>query len=111
MRNGIKRFEVMLLEVYRAGLLTIFIALRLAFNTVMTAKAGGNAALTLTESVLGSVLGPVLSTLLIQGYSSIPVSYTTILPKQQGQSSYSVVFSTTFRQLGLTLFLPLVRTS
>lgn len=79
---------------------------RLAFNTVMTRKSNGNAALTLTESVLGSILGPVITTLLMQGYSSRKSWYTAILPKSEG--GYSEVFRSTFKQLGLTLFVPLV---
>ncbi|KAJ4413448.1 hypothetical protein N0V82_008522 [Gnomoniopsis sp. IMI 355080] len=77
----------------------------LAFNTVMTKKANGNAELTLTESVLGSILGPVLTTVLMQGYSSRECWYTSILPKSQG--GYSEVFKAAFKQLGLTLFMPL----
>lgn len=73
----------------------------------MTRKSNGNAALTLTESVLGSILGPVLTTLLMKGYSSRDSWYTAILPNDGG--SYSEVFRSTFKQLGLTLFVPLVR--
>ncbi|OTA95171.1 hypothetical protein M434DRAFT_226228 [Hypoxylon sp. CO27-5] len=78
----------------------------LSFNTIMTKKAQGNDALTLTESVIGSCLGPVISTLLIQLYSSIPVWYAQTLPK--AAAGYGAVFKQVFAQLGLTLFLPLI---
>ncbi|KAI0098602.1 sodium bile acid symporter family protein [Hypoxylon sp. NC0597] len=78
----------------------------LSFNTIMTKKAQGNDALTLTESVIGSCLGPVVSTVLIQVYSSIPVWYAQTLPK--AAAGYGAVFKQVFAQLGLTLFLPLI---
>ncbi|KAI1411242.1 sodium bile acid symporter family protein [Hypoxylon sp. FL1857] len=76
-----------------------------SFNTLMTRKAQGNAALTITQSVIGSVLGPLVSTVLIQLYSSIPSWYTQTLPK--AAAGYGAVFKQVFTQLGLTLFLPL----
>ncbi|OTA55212.1 sodium bile acid symporter family protein [Hypoxylon sp. EC38] len=78
----------------------------LSFNTIMTKKAQGNDALTLTESVIGSCLGPVVSTVLIQLYSSIPIWYAQTLPK--AAAGYGAVFKQVFAQLGLTLFLPLI---
>ncbi|KAI0485357.1 putative sodium bile acid cotransporter [Xylariaceae sp. FL0804] len=77
----------------------------LSFNTIMTKKSNANAALTLTQSVIGSILAPVISTALMQLYSSRDVWYTEILPKTAG--GYGAVFKDVFKQLGLTLFLPL----
>ncbi|KAI1370848.1 sodium bile acid symporter family protein [Hypoxylon crocopeplum] len=78
----------------------------LSFNTTMTKKSRGNDALTLTESVIGSLLGPLVSAALIQLYSSIDSWYTQTLPKTP--AGYGEVFKQVFQQLGLTLFLPLV---
>ncbi|KAI1851394.1 hypothetical protein JX266_003469 [Neoarthrinium moseri] len=77
----------------------------LSFNTNMTKKANGNAALTLTESVLGSVMAPAISTVLMTTYSSGNFWYAEILP--QGSTSYGALYKKVFQQLGLTLFLPL----
>ncbi|KAK8043431.1 hypothetical protein PG993_005861 [Apiospora rasikravindrae] len=79
----------------------------LSFNVIMTKKANGNDALTLTESVLGSLIAPALSTVLITTYASIDSWYTAILPKAT-TNEYSNIFANIFKQLGLTLFLPLV---
>ncbi|KAK8061645.1 hypothetical protein PG994_008011 [Apiospora phragmitis] len=79
----------------------------LSFNVIMTKKSNGNDALTLTESVLGSVIAPALSTVLITTYASIDSWYTAILPKAS-TNEYSLIFQNIFKQLGLTLFLPLV---
>ncbi|KAI0382221.1 sodium bile acid symporter family protein [Hypomontagnella monticulosa] len=77
----------------------------LSFNTTLTKKAHGNDALTLTESALGSLLGPLVSTALIELYSSIDVWYAKTLPRSP--AGYGAVFAQVFKQLGLTLFLPL----
>ncbi|KAK8852189.1 sodium bile acid symporter family protein, partial [Apiospora arundinis] len=78
----------------------------LSFNVIMTKKANGNDALTLTESVLGSLIAPALSTVLITTYASIDSWYTAILPKAT-PGQYGLIFAKIFKQLGLTLFLPL----
>ncbi|KAK8104401.1 uncharacterized protein PG998_011434, partial [Apiospora kogelbergensis] len=79
----------------------------LSFNVIMTKKANGNDALTLTESVLGGLIAPALSTVLITTYASINSWYTAVLPKAT-TGQYGLIFAKIFKQLGLTLFLPLV---
>lgn len=72
----------------------------------MTRKAGGNATLTLTQSVVGNVIGPFLSLLLVHGYMSISVWYPDVMPRSTG--GFGELLERVFTQFGLTLFLPLV---
>ncbi|KAI1340941.1 sodium bile acid symporter family protein [Xylariaceae sp. FL0016] len=77
-----------------------------SFTTLMAKKANGNAALTVAESVIGSILGPLVSTGLIEAYSSVPTWYAHVLPNQRGRTG--IVLAEVFKDLGLILFLPLV---
>lgn len=75
-------------------------------NIVMTRQAHGNTALTVVQSTLGNLLGPFLSPLLLQMYTASNEWYTDILPTDQG--GYGEIYKRVFKQLGLSLFLPLV---
>lgn len=77
-------------------------------NIVMTRQAHGNTALTVVQSTLGNLLGPFLSPLLLQMYTASNEWYTDILPKSGG-GEYGEIYKRVFKQLGLSLFLPLVR--
>ncbi|KAK8103708.1 sodium bile acid symporter family protein [Apiospora kogelbergensis] len=74
-------------------------------NTIMTRKAGGNATLTLTQSVVGNVIGPFLSLLLVHGYMSISVWDPDVMPRSTG--GFGELLKRVFTQFGLTLLLPL----
>ena len=76
-------------------------------NIIMTRQAHGNTALTVVQSTLGNLLGPFLSPLLFQMYIASNAWYTDILPKS-GEGSYGELYKRVFKQLGLSLFLPLV---
>ena len=76
-------------------------------NIVMTGQAHGNTALTVVQSTLGNLLGPFLSPLLLQMYIASNAWYTDILPKS-GEGSYGEIYKRVFKQLGLSIFLPLV---
>ena len=76
-------------------------------NIVMTRQAHGNTALTVVQSTLGNLLGPFLSPLLLQMYTASHAWYTDILPKSAG-GEYGEIYKRVFKQLGLSLFLPLV---
>lgn len=78
-----------------------------SFTTIMTGKSKGNTALSLTQSVMGNIMGPVISTSLVQLYSSRAVWYTRMLATNSS-AGYGDVFGKVFMQFGLTLFLPLV---
>ncbi|KAK8008432.1 sodium bile acid symporter family protein [Apiospora marii] len=78
---------------------------RLSVNTLMTRKADGNATLTLTKSVMGNAIGPFLSSLLVIGYTSLPVWYTKAMPMAVG--GLGALLQRVFVQFGLTLILPL----
>ena len=76
-------------------------------NIVMTRQAHGNTALTVVQSTLGNLLGPFLSPLLLQMYTASNDWYTTILPRSD-EGGYGEIYKRVFKQLGLSLFLPLV---
>lgn len=73
-------------------------------NVVMTTQAGGSTALTVVESTLGNFLGPFLTPLLVTMYTSTGAWYIDVLPTDSG--SYGEIYKRVFRQLGLSLFLP-----
>ena len=77
-------------------------------NVVMTRKANGNQALTVVQSTIGNLLGPFLTPLLVELYVSNGAWYTTVLPKHD---SFGQLYRRVFKQLGLSIFLPLVRSS
>jgi sodium/bile acid cotransporter 7 len=81
----------------------------IASNVVMTGQAHGNQALTVVESTLGNFLGPFLTPLLFAMYTSSGAWYTAALPT--GRGSYGAIYARVFKQLGLSLFLPMVRAS
>ena len=76
-------------------------------NVIMTRQAHGNEALTVVQSTLGNLLGPFFAPLLIEMYTSAGAWYTRILPPP---GSLGAVYERVFKQLGLSIFLPLVRT-
>ena len=76
-------------------------------NVIMTKQAHGNQALTVVQSTLGNFLGPFFTPLLITMYTSSGAWYTHILPKSNG--GYGEIYQRVFKQLGLSIFLPLVR--
>jgi sodium/bile acid cotransporter 7 len=78
----------------------------IASNVVMTRQAHGNQALTVVESTLGNFLGPFLTPLLFTMYTRSGAWYTDVLPGDRG--SYGEVYRRVFKQLGLSLFLPMV---
>lgn len=77
-------------------------------NIVMTRQAHGNTALTVVQSTLGNLLGPFLSPLLLQMYTASKEWYTDVLLKSDDEGRYGEIYKRVFKQLGLSLFLPLV---
>ena len=76
-------------------------------NLKMTREAHGNQALTVVESTLGNFLGPFLSPPLILMYTSSGAWYTKVIPGI-GFGELGYLYKRVFRQLGLSMFLPLV---
>jgi len=74
-------------------------------NVVMTRQASGNTALTVVESTIGNFLGPFLTPALVKLYTSTRAWYTDVLP--DSASNFGEVYRRVFKQLGLSLFLPL----
>ena len=76
-------------------------------NVIMTKQANGNQALTVVQSTLGNFLGPFISPLLILMYTSTGAWYTKVVPGV-GSGGFGELYKRVFKQLGLSLFLPLV---
>lgn len=74
-------------------------------NVVMTRQAHGNTALTVVQSTIGNFLGPFLTPVLIKMYTSTGAWYTRVLPPSSG--GYGAIYQRVFKQLGLSLFLPM----
>jgi solute carrier family 10 (sodium/bile acid cotransporter), member 7 len=78
----------------------------IASNVVMTGQAHGNQALTVVESTLGNFLGPFLTPLLFSMFTKSGAWYTKVLPDDRG--GYGEIYQRVFKQLGLSLFIPMV---
>jgi sodium/bile acid cotransporter 7 len=74
-------------------------------NVVMTRQANGNQALTVVQSTVGNFLGPFLTPVLITMYTLSGAWYTKVLP--QGNGGYDEIYRRVFKQLGLSIFLPM----
>jgi solute carrier family 10 (sodium/bile acid cotransporter), member 7 len=81
-------------------------ATTIASNVIMTGQAHGNQALTVVQSTLGNLLGPFLTPVIFSMYTSTDAWYTQVLPKEKG--GYGEIYQRVFKQLGLSLFVPLV---
>lgn len=82
----------------------------LSSNVVMTRQAHGNTALTVVETTIGNFIGPFLSPVLVQLYTSSGAWYTNFQPSGNG-SDYSGIYRRVFKQLGLSIYLPMVSAS
>ncbi|KAK9451489.1 SBF-like CPA transporter family-domain-containing protein [Limtongia smithiae] len=75
-------------------------------NVVFTRNAHGNHAATLIEVTIANLLAPVLSPALISMYMSSSTKWGEYQPSSGG-SSYNSLYRSVFKQLGLTVFVPL----
>ncbi|KAF2654146.1 sodium bile acid symporter family protein [Lophiostoma macrostomum CBS 122681] len=73
-------------------------------NVVMTRQAHGNTALTVVQSTLGQFLCPFLTPVLLQMYLSSGAWYTKVLVSDD---NYNEIYRRVFKQLGLSLFVPM----
>jgi sodium/bile acid cotransporter 7 len=87
-------------------ILTGCVATTISSNVVMTGQAHGNKALTVVESTVGNFLGPFLTPLLFKVYTSTSAWYNQILPPEP--SGYHGLYKRVFKQLGLSVFIPMV---
>ena len=76
-------------------------------NIVLTKEAGGNQALTVAQSTLGNFLGPFLCPVLLLMYLSAGAWYTKSLPLEKVHE-FGALYKRVFKQLGLSIYLPLV---
>jgi sodium/bile acid cotransporter 7 len=82
------------------------VATTISSNVVMTGDAHGNQALTVVQSTVGNALGPFLTPLLFKAYTSNGAWYTSVLPQEPG--GYAELYKRVFKQLGLSVFLPMI---
>jgi sodium/bile acid cotransporter 7 len=82
------------------------VATTISSNVVMTRTAHGNVALTVVQSTLGNAISPFITPALVSMYTSTGAWYTDVLPKEEG--GYGQIYRRVFKQLGLSIFLPLV---
>ncbi|KIW03667.1 uncharacterized protein PV09_04989 [Verruconis gallopava] len=82
------------------------VATTISSNVVMTRTAHGNTALTVVQSTVGNFLGPFITPALISMYTSTGAWYTKVLPVERG--GYGEIYRRVFKQLGLSIFVPLV---
>ena len=87
-------------------ILTGVLPTTISSNVVLTRQANGNTALTVVQSTLGNLSAPFIVPLLIKMYTSTGAWYTEFLPTDV--NGYGEVYRRVFKQLGLSLFLPLV---
>jgi sodium/bile acid cotransporter 7 len=73
-------------------------------NVVMTRQAHGNAALTVVQSIIGQFLCPFLTPILLQMYMASGAWYTKVL---MSGDNYGEIYRRVFKQLGLSLFIPM----
>ncbi|KAF1974283.1 hypothetical protein BU23DRAFT_461644 [Bimuria novae-zelandiae CBS 107.79] len=73
-------------------------------NVVMTRQAHGNTALTVVQSVIGNFLCPFLTPVLLQMYLSSGAWYSDVLVSGD---NYAEIYRRVFKQLGLSLFVPM----
>lgn len=81
----------------------------IASNVVMTRQAHGNTVMTVVQSTIGNFLGPFLTPVLVKMYLSTAAWYTRFLPVETG--GYAEIYRRVFKQLGLSIFVPIVSTS
>lgn len=87
-------------------IITGIVPTSISSNVVLTKQANGNTALTVAQSTLGNLLGPFIVPLLIRMYTSNGAWYTDFLPHDI--NGFGEVYRRVFKQLGLSLFLPLL---
>ena len=75
-------------------------------NVRMTRQAHGNHALTVVQSTLGNLIGPIVTPPLIEMYTGRGTWYDKVLPPP---GPLSAVYRRVFKQLGLSIYLPFVR--
>ncbi|KAF2202195.1 hypothetical protein GQ43DRAFT_414227 [Delitschia confertaspora ATCC 74209] len=75
-------------------------------NVVMTRQAHGNVALTTVQSIIGQFLCPFLTPVILQMYLSCGAWYTKVLVADSS-SNYGEIYRRVFKQLGLSIFLPM----
>jgi solute carrier family 10 (sodium/bile acid cotransporter), member 7 len=75
-------------------------------NVVMTRAAHGSDSVTVVESSLGNVLAPFFTPLLVRMYLSSGAWYTDVVP--MGSMNFGPLYRRVFKQLGLSMIVPLV---
>ena len=79
----------------------------MASNVQFTRQAGGTTALTVVETTIGNLIGPVLSPALIRMYLLPRTWYGEVIPSQSSGDSYTSLYRRVFMQFGLSIYLPM----
>ena len=76
-------------------------------NVVLTEQAHGNMAFTVVQSTIGNFLAPFVTPLLMNMYTGkrSPFPLGSVIPQSD---DYSMLYGRVFKQLGLSVFLPMV---
>lgn len=77
----------------------------MASNVLFTRQARGNVTLTVVETTIGNLIGPLLSPALIQMYLSSGAWYANVIPEQH--TGYTGLYKRVFMQFGLSIYLPM----
>ena len=76
-------------------------------NVVLTEQAHGNMAFTVVQSTIGNFMAPFITPLLMNMYTGkgSPFSLGSAIPQHD---SYNLLYARVFKQLGLSVFVPMV---
>lgn len=81
----------------------------LSSNIVMTGQAHGNTALTVVQTTIGNFIGPFITPLLLKMYTSTGAWYDDYLIQAEAHGGgLGEVYRRVFKQLGLSVYLPMV---
>ncbi|KAK5167467.1 uncharacterized protein LTR77_007166 [Saxophila tyrrhenica] len=84
------------------------VATTISSNVVMTRQAHGNTALTVVQTTVGNLIGVFITPALVVMYTSTNAWYNDSLPATSGSSAWGEIYRRVLKQLGLSIYLPLV---
>ena len=82
------------------------VATTISSNVIMTRQAHGNQALTVVQTTVGNFIGVFLTPALVVMYTSVPTWYNKSMPPLSGH--FEGIYQRVLKQLGLSIYLPLV---
>ena len=82
------------------------VATTISSNVIMTRQAHGNTALTVVQTTVGNFVGVFITPALVVMYTSAPTWYNDVLPPLSGD--FQGIYRRVLKQLGLSIYIPLV---